>query len=120
MGHRVLIVEDEAILAKNIRQYLEHYRYDVHVASTCTSGLTQFRESQPDVVVLDIHLPDGDGREILGQIRQISETVGIIIITAFGSVQLALDAMASGANDYVEKPVALGTLKLLIEKSVAR
>jgi len=119
MTRRVLIVEDETILAKNIKRYLEHYQYDVRIASTGTNGIAQFKECQPDVVILDIHLPDGDGREILSQIRQVSESVGIVIITAFGSVQLALDAMASGANDYVEKPVSLGTLKLLIEKCTA-
>jgi DNA-binding response OmpR family regulator len=120
MTHRVLVIEDEAILAKNIRQYLELHEYEVRIAGTAKNGMLQFEEYRPDAVVLDIQLPDGDGREILSGIRQISQDVGVVIITAFGNVQLAIDAMTSGADNYVEKPVALSTLKLLIEKSIAR
>ena len=120
MTHRVLIVEDEAILAKNIKQYLEFHEYDVRIAVTAKHGIAEFKEHRPDVVVLDIQLPDGDGREVLSQIRQVSEEVGIIIITAFGSLQLAVDAMAAGASNYIEKPIALGTLKLIVDKCIRR
>jgi len=118
MAPSVLIVEDEAILARNIQLYLEHHGYEVHVAATKEDGLRQFKEVHPSIVLLDIHLPDGDGREILRHIRQTDANVGIIIMTAFGGIQLAVHAMAAGADDYVEKPVALDTLKLLIDKFI--
>lgn len=119
MASSVLIVEDETILARNIQLYLEHHRYEARIAATKEDGLRQFADARPDVVLLDIHLPDGDGREILHHIRQTDANVGIIIMTAFGGVQLAVQAMAAGADDYVEKPVALDTLKLLIEKLIS-
>ncbi len=118
MACRVLIVEDEKILAKNIQQFLAYHDYETQVAGTCEEGLRQAREFRPDVILLDIHLPDGDGRQILPLLQQIDESVGIIIITAFGSVELAVDAMAGGATNYVEKPVALGTLKILIDRLI--
>ena len=118
MAHRVLIVEDEAILAKNIQQFLVYHDYHALVAGTGEEGLKQVEEFRPDVILLDIHLPDGDGRQVLPLIRRIDENIGVIIITAFGSVELAIDAMAGGASNYVEKPVALGTLKLLIDRFI--
>jgi DNA-binding response OmpR family regulator len=119
MAHRVLVVEDESVLAGNIREFLEHHRYEVHIAGTVAAGLKEVDSLRPDVVLLDIILPDGDGREILRRARDHGSDVGIIIMTAFGSVQLALDAMAAGADDYVEKPVRLETLKLLIDRFIA-
>ena len=120
MACRVLIVEDEAILARNIQQFLAYHHYDAQIAGTCEEGLRQTRQFQPDVVLLDIHLPDGDGRQVLHLIHEIDEGIGVIIMTAFGSVELAIDAMSTGAHNYVEKPIALGTLKLLIDQCVTQ
>ncbi len=116
MAHSVLIVEDETILAKNIQQYLEHHHYAVRVAATCRDGLRQFAEGKPDVLLLDVRLPDGNGNDVLRRVREIDPDVGVIIMTAFGGVQNAVQAMAAGADDYVEKPVPLPTLKLMIER----
>ncbi len=118
MANSVLIVEDEAILAGNLREYLEHHHYDVRVAATVAAGLQLLEHRRPDVVLLDILLPDGDGRQILRRIREVEVAVGVVIMTAFGSIQLALDAMAAGADEYVEKPVPLDTLKLLIDRII--
>jgi DNA-binding response OmpR family regulator len=118
MANRVLIVEDEAILAGNLREYLQHHHYDVRVAGTVAAGLQLLEHHRPDVVLLDILLPDGDGRQILRRIRDVDAAVGVIIVTAFGSVELALDAMTAGADEYVEKPVPLDTLKLLIDRII--
>jgi len=118
MTRSVLVVEDEAVLASNIREYLEHHRYDVRVADTIAAGVRQLEERRPDVVLLDILLPDGDGRRILRHVREGGPNVGIIIMTAFGGLQLALDAMAAGADNYVEKPVPLDSLRLMIDQLI--
>jgi two-component system response regulator AtoC len=118
MAHSVLVVEDEAILARNIQEFLEYHHYEVRVTGSSSDGLRQFEELHPDVVLLDVHLPDGDGRQVLRRIRQLDANVGVIIITAFGSMELAVNAMAAGADNYVEKPVALDSLKLLIDKLI--
>ena len=118
MAPSVLIVEDEVTLACNIQLYLERHHYDVRVAGTVAAGLKEYQERQPDVVLLDILLPDGDGRRILRHIRDNEETVGVIVMTAFGSIPLALDAMSAGADNYVEKPVPLDSLKLLIDRLI--
>jgi DNA-binding response OmpR family regulator len=90
------------------------------VAGTCRDGLRQFDESRPDVLLLDIRLPDGDGRDVLRRIREVDPDVGVIVMTAFGGVHNAVAAMAAGADDYVEKPVPLATLKLMIERLTGR
>jgi DNA-binding response OmpR family regulator len=118
MANRILIVEDETILASNLREYLEHHHYDVRVAATVAAGLQLLEHHRPDVVLLDILLPDGDGRQILHRIREMDVPVGVVVMTAFGSVQLALDAVAVGADEYVEKPVPLDTVKLLIDRLI--
>jgi DNA-binding response OmpR family regulator len=118
MVHRVLVVEDEGVLASNIRTFLEHHDYQVHIAGTLAAGLGHLVEMRPDVVIVDILLPDGDGREILRRARSLGLDIGIIIMTAFGSVPLALDAMTAGADDYVEKPVPLDTLRLLVDRAI--
>jgi two-component system, NtrC family, response regulator AtoC len=118
MTNSILIVEDEAVLASNLREYLEHHHYDVRVAATVADGLQQVEQRRPDVVLLDILLPDGDGRQILHRIREMDVPVGVIVVTAFGSIQLALDAVAEGADEYVEKPVPLDTLRLLVDRLI--
>jgi len=118
MAISILIVEDEAIWAANLREYLEHHHYDVRVAATVAAGLELLAHHRPDVVLLDIVLPDGDGRQILHRIRETDVPIGVVVMTAFGSIQLALDAVAVGADEYVEKPVPLDALRLLIDRLI--
>lgn len=120
MSCAVLIIEDEVTLSRNMKAYLERYNYDVRTAGSGEEGLQQFDSFKPDVVVLDFQLPGVNGLEILSRIRGIDPHIIVIMVTAYGNVQVAVDAMKAGAYDYLSKPLILGELKLLLDKAVGQ
>jgi two-component system response regulator AtoC len=119
VSHGVLVIEDETTLARNLKRYLEKHDYSVRLAESGEEGLAKFTEFNPDLVLLDYHLPGADGLETLHRIRRLDPRVKIIIITAHGSVELAVNAMKSGAWDYLSKPLVLGELKLLLDRALS-
>lgn len=120
MTHRVLIIEDEEVLAKNIQRYLERRDYDARVAASGEAGLEEFERFQPDIVLLDHRLPGINGLDVLDRLRAENDDVRVILITAHGNVQIAVEAMKAGAADYMSKPVALSELKLVIERTIGQ
>ncbi|MCK9986373.1 MAG: two-component system, NtrC family, response regulator AtoC [Azoarcus sp.] len=117
MGRAILVIEDEAVLGKNIRIYLERSGYDVRVAGSAEDGLAMLDVFKPDAVILDFNLPGLNGLEALTRVRAFDSGIPVIMITGHGTVELAVEAMKSGARDFLTKPVALGKLKLLIDKA---
>ena len=120
MAPAILLIEDEAILAKNVKRFLERQDYDVRIAGDGADGLRQFDAFKPDLVLLDFHLPGGNGLDVLGEIRKRDRNVKVILVTGHGSVQLAVDAMKAGAYDYLSKPLVLSELKLVIDKALGQ
>jgi DNA-binding NtrC family response regulator len=117
MSNAILIIEDEATLAKNIQRYLERAEYEVQVVSSGEQGLERFDGFQPDVVLLDYRLSGMDGLEVLRGIRERDAQVKVIFMTAHGNVETAVEAMKAGADEYLTKPVALAELRLLVDKA---
>lgn len=117
MSKAILIIEDEVTLAKNVKRYLERADYDVRIAETGEEGLEQMEAHQPDVVLLDYQLPGMTGLDVLARVRRLDSRVKVILMTAHGSVQIAVDAMKTGAYDYLNKPVALAELEMLVAKA---
>ena len=120
MAQSVVIIEDEITLANNIALYLQKRGYDVQTAHSAQEGLSQCTAFRPDVVLLDLTLPDGDGLELLPQLRQNDPELTVIIVTAQESTRTVVKAMQSGATDYLTKPLALGELKVMLEKVAER
>jgi DNA-binding NtrC family response regulator len=118
MAGTVLIVEDEATLAKNMSAYLARYGFDPVTASTAEDGLGEAERSRPDVVLLDFHLPGMDGMTALAALRSAVPGVPVIMITGHGTVELAVEAMKAGAYDFLTKPVSLAKLRLLLERAL--
>ncbi|MBT9487616.1 MAG: sigma-54-dependent Fis family transcriptional regulator [Rubrivivax sp.] len=119
MTHAVLIVEDEAVLAKNICTYLERHGFSVAVAGSAEEGLAQLASFRPDAVVLDFNLPGMDGLQMLARLRQHDPALAVIMVTGQGSVEVAVEAMKAGALDFLTKPVPLAKLRLLLERAAA-
>jgi DNA-binding NtrC family response regulator len=120
MAHSVLIVDDEETLAKNVKAYLTRYGYAAERAGSGEEGIAILDTLKPDLLLLDLHLPDINGLEVLKRVRAQAPEVKVIIITGAGSVQDAVDAMKAGAYDYLSKPLVLKEVKLLLDQAVGR
>lgn len=101
----VLVVDDEKLVRWSIRQKLEAAGYQVVEADTCTSALALFQENLPDLVTLDVRLPDGSGLKLLMEFKKLAPNTPVIMITAYGAVEDAVKALKIGAYDYLEKPI---------------
>lgn len=119
-GRAVLVIDDEATLARNIAVYLERLGWATQIAGSAEEGLAAYGEFRPDVVLLDHNLPGQSGLEALGALRQLDPQARVVLMTGFGSIDLAVAAMKRGAADYLAKPLALGELKLLLERLIAQ
>jgi DNA-binding NtrC family response regulator len=113
----VLIVEDEKILAGAVRDYLAGHGYEPIVAGSAEEALRAVRESEIDLVLLDYRLPGLDGLAALPEIRQVAPHVEVVMLTAFGSVKTAVEAMRAGAFDYLTKPVDLEELAVVLGRA---
>ncbi len=116
--NRILIVDDDAAIRFGLRDFLETRGYLVDEAGTATDAEIAFRNARPDVVLCDYKLPDGDALGLLPRLRAISDAVPIILLTAHGSVELAVQAMKEGAEHFLTKPVTLPALLVVIERSL--
>jgi two-component system, NtrC family, response regulator AtoC len=116
----VLIIEDEEVLGRNMLQYLQRAGFDAQLAATASDGLALYQSMQPDVVVLDYHLPDIDGLQALERIRALDAKARVIMLTGHGSIELAVQAMRAGSLDFLTKPVSLGQLKIRLEQAVGQ
>ncbi|MBM6583542.1 sigma-54-dependent Fis family transcriptional regulator [Microvirga sp. BT689] len=120
MGQGILLIEDEEILASNIKRYLDRRGYEVVAAGTAHEGIRLFEKGEIDLVLLDLNLPDLHGLKVLEEIRRRDPRVKVVCVTGNGSVQVAVEAIKGGAHDYVSKPVVLSELQLLVDKALGQ
>jgi two-component system, NtrC family, response regulator AtoC len=120
MSCAVLIVEDEAVFAKNIQTYLVREGFEARVAGDAVAAMAEFDSFRPAIVLLDYNLPGANGLEILARIKGQDPQALVIMLTGYGGVDVAVQAMKDGAADYLCKPVALGELKLAINRVLQR
>ncbi|WP_041370080.1 sigma-54-dependent transcriptional regulator [Methylovorus glucosotrophus] len=112
---RILLVEDEAVFARAVAKRLQKAGYECEHAESIADGRALARQFAPDLALLDMRLPDGNGLELLSDL--VAKGVAVIVLTAHGDVMDAVNAMKQGATDYIKKPVDLEELLLAIEKA---
>lgn len=115
---RVLIVEDERVLAKNVREKVVAHGYEARVAHSGKEALAESAQFLPELVLLDLCLPDTDGLEILPQLKAETPFVNVVVVTAHGNERIAVEAMKAGATEYLTKPVELDELLLVMARIV--
>jgi DNA-binding response OmpR family regulator len=111
MEGRVLVVDDEVQAVDLLREFLSAKGYEVITASDGDEALRKVKEERPHLILLDILMPKMDGLEVLRRLREIDKEVGVIMITGVNEQEIARQAMALGAFDYIVKPLDLAYLE---------
>jgi DNA-binding NtrC family response regulator len=116
MSLTVLIVDDEENARHNIGTFLTSRGFEVFGAATLSEARSAVQRGNADIILLDVQLPDGYGPTLLEETAMLPTRPPIILITAYGDIEMAVDAMKSGAHDFLQKPIQLAQL----EKSIRR
>jgi DNA-binding response OmpR family regulator len=116
----ILVIEDDLHIAEGIQLNLKLRGYTVHIASDGPSGLQQWKELQPDLIILDIMLPGIDGLSLLRHIRLEDERIPILILSARGDIEDKIEGLAYGVDDYLPKPFHLDELLLRVDRLLLR
>ena len=116
----ILVVDDDASQRRLIEFWLQEEGFSVVTASDGKAGLHSFEQKSPCLVITDLRMPGMDGLDLLGRIKDINPDTPVILITAFGTVGNAVDAMKLGAADYILKPLNPDELKLCVRRALER
>jgi DNA-binding NtrC family response regulator len=114
----ILIVEDEPKMLRLLELNLTEEGYTTHTAANAETGLNTLRQEKIDLVVTDLKLPGMDGLEFLQAVKRTDARIPVIVMTAYGTVETAVEAMKAGASDYVLKPFSLEEMKLIVRKEL--
>lgn len=113
---KILVIDDDPSLARTLELYFLGKGYTVVVANTGWGGFELWRSNEPDMIIMDVQLPDVEGPEVLAKAKEEKLTGDAIMITAFHDTEATLKAIRLGAVDYLYKPIDLDALDLLLEK----
>jgi signal transduction histidine kinase len=116
---KVLIIDDEAGPRESLR-YLLKEAYDVFCASSVDAGIEHLRRNAPDLIVMDIRMPGKTGIEGLREIRKIDPLVSVVMLTGFGALETAQEALRLGATDYLNKPFDTGEMREIVRRYTER
>ncbi|HJZ53416.1 MAG TPA: sigma-54 dependent transcriptional regulator [Gemmataceae bacterium] len=115
----LLLIDDEPVIQHAFRKAFHPPGYETLTARTAAEGLSALAARRPDVVVLDVHLPDADGLAAFDRVRETDARTPVILITGHGTTELAIEAMKRGAFDYLLKPLAYDRLREVIDRAAA-
>jgi signal transduction histidine kinase len=117
---KILVVDDEVGMREGCRRALTPVGYLVDTTAEVTSGLEMARNNEYDLYLLDVMLPDGSGLDLIDPLLQLDPTAICIIITGFGSIQMAVEAVRRGAYDFLSKPFTSDELIVAVDKGIER
>src|SRR5579864_397828 len=117
---KVLVIDDEADIREGLELLLTSEGFSVELAQNGTEGLRKLEEHPYDLVLLDLMMPDRSGMEVLAEVRERDKETPIFMITAYGSVEAAVNALKLGANDYFPKPWDNDKLLIEIDRMISQ
>ncbi len=115
---KILIIDDETSILESLEMFLSEKNHEVFQADTGQQGLSLFLSQAPEVVILDIHLPDINGLDLLCRLQEEAVPCKIIMITAFHDMETTIVAMKNGAYDYINKPLEADEIETAINRAV--
>ena len=113
----ILIIEDDKLVGRTLASHLTRKGYEVSLAENGTTGLERYNEIRPDLVILDIRLPDTDGLDVLKKIKAEPQNAIVLVMTAYDDMKTTVEAIKFGAFEYLVKPLNFLELDLTIEKA---
>jgi DNA-binding NtrC family response regulator len=111
-----LVVDDESAVRFGIRDFLEQHGYEIEEAESCKDAQHIFRTSRPDIVIADYMMPDGTALDLLPRLKEIDSGIPLLVLTAHGSIDLAVRAIKEGAEQFLTKPLELPTLLIILQR----
>ena len=117
---KILVVDDEESLCQVMSFTLRKENYDVVTASDGLKAIKLLGKSSFDLVIADLRMPQMGGLELLSKVRELDSELGFIVLTAFASLDTAIEALKMGANDYITKPFKIEEIKLAVNRAIER
>ncbi|MCX5702848.1 MAG: sigma-54 dependent transcriptional regulator [Candidatus Omnitrophica bacterium] len=117
-GSHILVVDDEPMVRRSLSEMLTLSGYTVSAASNGKEALKLLKDYSADIVITDMKMPEMDGVKLLKELKEISPDTAVILITGYGSIEDAVDAIKQGADDYITKPIVDSEIKMVIEKLI--
>ena len=118
MPAKILVIDDEDSMCSFMEIMLVKEGYEVASTTSGLDGIDKLRNENYDLVIADLSMPEISGIEVLKEVKSFKSEQEVIVMTAFASVDTAIEAMKQGAADYVTKPFKVDEIKLVIEKSL--
>ena len=115
---RVMVVDDDVETMALLREVITKEGYEVETAEDAETALVRLIEWQPELVITDIHMPGMDGLALLAAVREKEPDIPVVLLTAFGSLKTAVDAIKAGAFDYLSKPFIVDDIRLVVRRAL--
>lgn len=118
MNPKILVIDDEEGIRFGLSRYLSKIGYSIYEASSLSEAKEIIHSERFDAILLDLYLPDGNGIDLITEIRENYPDTAIVVITAYGDIPLAVEAMRRGADNFLTKPVNMSDLEIFLKKSL--
>ena len=116
--HKILVIDDELDVCNTLVKILSNEGYQMNASQNAKQGLELLESESPELILLDIMMPEIDGIEALRRIREVDKDIPVIMITGYGDLSTARESMKLGAFDYITKPFDLNFLKAIIRDAL--
>ena len=114
----ILVIDDEKVILESLKMFLTEKGYSVESAASAAEGRQKVEGLKPDVVILDIRLPDGNGLDLLKELRDRNREMPVIMITAFHDMDSTIKAIKHGATEYITKPIDADELERAVQRAM--
>lgn len=117
MNKRVMVVDDEVSIRISLEEGLKDFEYEVETVSSIEAARTSLLSFRPQLLILDVRLKDGDGIDFIDHVKSVDKDIEVIVMTAYGDIQKAVDAMKKGALEFVTKPFDMDEIEVLVKRA---